>query len=105
MQVLLPASSKTLSVSATSTATAGAALPGLGTTVRVVNEGPNNAYFAVGASTVAATVPTGTAAVTCTPVLAGEDVVFSRGDSETYISAITRANQTATLIVQTGEGQ
>lgn len=73
-------------------------------TVRLVNEGPNRCYIAVGGSTVAATVPTGTAAATATPVLAGEDVTLDILPGHTYISAICRAGETATLIVQNDEG-
>jgi hypothetical protein len=73
-------------------------------TVRLVNEGPNRCYVALGGSSVAATVPTGTAAATATPVLAGEDIILSLSPSQTYISAICRASETATLIVQNGEG-
>lgn len=93
------------SISATATATAGAAFgnaPAVNsgrTNVRIVNEGPNNAYIAVGASTVTATVPTGTAAATATPVLAGTDITLSVIPGETHISAICRASATATLIV------
>lgn len=103
---LMPASASGISVSVTSTASAAAALPGLGSTIRIVNEGPNTAFIAVGNSSVAATVPTGSSATTCTAVLAGEDVVFSRvPDSQTYISAITRASpQIATLSVYVSDG-
>ena len=104
MQTLLSAQSPAFLISATTTATAAVALPAKESTVRVVNEGPNNAYICIAAAPTAATVPTATAAATCTPVLAGSDVAFSIPvDQVYYISAITKVG-TATLDVQIGEG-
>ena len=95
-----------LSVSVTSTASTSAALPGQGNSVRLCNEGPNNAYFSFGTTTQTATVPTSTAAATCTPVLAGTDVTLSIPTGSTLnFSAITKtAGETATVRIQVGEG-
>lgn len=99
---------QTFSVSVTSTASTGKALgsaPSQSATVRLVNEGANRCYVAFGGSGITATVPDGTTPVgTCTPVLSGEDVILSVGSSQTHISAVTRATETATLIVSVGEG-
>lgn len=106
MQNLIPIKSPTFSISVTVTSSTPIALPGQGTTVRVVNEGANTAYLATGAAaaTTTATVPTGTAALTATPVLAGEDVAFSRDpNGDLFIAAIT-ATSTATLRVTVSEG-
>lgn len=99
------ADQSSFSISVTSTASTGAAFgnaPAVNsdnTTVRIVNEGPNRAYIAVGSSTVAATVPSGTAASTATPILPGEDITVSVIPGHTHISAICRSSETATLIV------
>lgn len=100
---------KTLPISVTSTASTSVALPGVGNTLRVVNEGPNVAFISVGTSTQTATLPNATPTATSTPVLAGSDVVFSiasnPGDSTPLnISAICRAGGTATLDVAVGNG-
>lgn len=106
MQNLIPIKSPTFSISVTSSSSTPIALSGAGTTVRVVNDGANSAYMAVGATAAAAvaTVPTGTAALTATPILAGEDVAFSRDpNTDLYIAAIT-ASSTTTLRVTVSEG-
>ncbi len=101
---VFPASSLNIKLSITSTVLTGALIPGSGSSVRIVNEGPNVCYVGVGGSAVAAAVPTTTPSQYATPVLAGEDVTFSRLPSETYISAICTSNQTASLNVSSGEG-
>lgn len=94
-----------MAVSVTSTASVAVNLPGKGNTIRMVNEGPNNAYFAIAASNPVATVPTTTPLSTCTPILAGEDLSLTIPADQTYmISAICRATQTAILVMQVGEG-
>lgn len=104
------AKSSTFSIAVTSTASTAKSMvvtPQWGeTTVRLVNEGPNRCYVAVGGSGVVATVPDGTTpAATCTPVLGGEDVVLSGlSPGDTHISAVTRSGETATLIVSIGGG-
>lgn len=99
------AQSKTLPVSVTASASTSAALPATGNTVRLVNEGPNHCFVAIGSGAQTATLPNATPTATSTPVLAGEDCVFSIPvDSTLQISAICRASGTATLCVQVGEG-
>ena len=101
-------SSPAITVAATAAALTAVALPlSKGNVTRIVNEGPNIVFIALGALAVLATLPTtGNGTGTSTPVLVGEDVVFSRNpDVELYISTICRAAGTATLTVQCGEGQ
>jgi len=98
-------SSPTISLSVTSTASAAVLIPGTGNTIRLVNTGANKCFVAVGVSSIAATTPSGTSSTTSTCILAGSDVVFSRSpSSETYISAICESTETATLLIQSGEG-
>ena len=73
--------------------------------LRVVNEGPNIAFIAVGKTTATATLPTATAAKTCDAVLAGEDMILTLSPNARYISAICRAAGIATLSVYVGRGQ
>lgn len=102
---LFPINALTARYSVTATVMAAAQLPINGSSVRLVNEGPNTCYVAVGGSGVAAGVPTSTPSANATPLLAGEDVTFWRNTaSGTYISAICATNQTAVLNVSTGEG-
>ena len=69
-----------------------------------MNEGPNHAYLSIGPGTQTATLPSGAAAATCTPVLAGSDITLSIPSTAVQnLSAITRTG-TATLNVQVGEG-
>jgi hypothetical protein len=99
-------SSPGITVAATATVLTAVELPGNGSVIRIVNEGPNIVFVALGGPTVAATLPgSGDGTITSTAVLAGSDVVFSRDTTtETYISTICRASGTATLTVMTGEG-
>ena len=100
-------SSAGITVPATATALVAVALPtSQGSAVRIVNEGSSIVFVALGLSSVLATLPTtGTGAVTCTPILVGEDVIFARNPyTDTFISTICRAAGTATLTVQCGEG-
>jgi hypothetical protein len=99
------AQSKTLPISVTSTASASAALPGQGNTLRIVNEGPNVAFVSVGSGSQTATLPNATPTTTSTPILAGHDASFTIPNDAIYnISAICRASGTALLDVQVGEG-
>lgn len=113
MQDIFSARTAATSVSVTSTASTSAALPGVGDVVRIVNEGPNICFVSIGTGSQTATLPSGTAAATCTAVLAGSDVIFSVPNPGTpatgsptplNISAICRASGTATLTVQVGTG-
>ena len=100
------ATSKTLPVAVTTTASTSTALTGIGNSVRIVNEGPNHAFVSIGATAQTAVLPNATPTATSTPVLAGEDIILSiPNDNVTIlnISAITRTG-TATLDVQVGEG-
>ncbi len=102
-----PCTANTKTVAATSSALTAVIVPvGTGNQIRIVNEGPNICFVALGASNVAATLPTtGNGVTTCTPVLAGEDVILSRSPLvDLYISTICRSNQTATLTVSIGDG-
>jgi hypothetical protein len=98
------ATSKSITVAVTSTASTSAALPGQGNTLRIVNEGPNVVFISVGSGAQTATLPTGTAAATCTAVMPGDTSLSIAPDAVYNISAICRASQTATLTVQVGEG-
>ena len=102
---LFNVAAKGISLAATATAGSGVEIPGSGTTLRVVNEGPSIAFIAVGGPGVSAVLPTtGVGSPACTPVPAGADITFSREAGQAYISAICRAGGTATLIVQSGTG-
>lgn len=104
-QNLFSAQSKALPVSVTATASASAALPNAGNTIRIVNEGPNVAFISVGSGSQVATLPNSTPTATSTPVLSGSDVSFSiPNDAVLNISAICRASGTAVLTVSVGEG-
>lgn len=99
------AQANAITLAVTSTASVSVALPNLGNTLRIVNEGPNIAFIATGASAQVATLPTTSAANTCTPVLAGSDVSFTISNiAVRQISAICRAAGTAALTIQVGEG-
>ena len=107
MQNLFPLIAPSFSITATATASTPVQLPSKQTTVRIVNEGPSNAYIAAATTqgSAVATVPSATPAITCTEVLAGEDCVFSLpDDAQYYISAITRTG-TAVLTISQAEGQ
>ena len=98
------ATSLTLPISVTTTASSSTALPGAGNSIRIINEGPNHAFVSIGSGAQTATRPNATPTATSTPVLAGEDVILSISNIATLnISAITRTG-TTTLDVQVGEG-
>lgn len=109
-----PAQAKTLPISVSSTASTSAALPAVGSSLRVVNLGPNKAFISVGTGSQTATLPNATPTATSTPILAGEDCTFSipgaydstngTAASPLNISAVCAATETATLYVQVGEG-
>ena len=100
-----PAQAKTIQLSATTSAGTSTALPAAGEVLHIINEGPNIVYFSVGTGSQIATVPTATSAATCTPVLAGLDVVMSiPSDQIMNVSIITQTG-TAKVNFQVGEGQ
>lgn len=105
---LFSTSAPTASISVTATTSTPLQLPvnaqNSGTTLRLVNEGPNVCYISTGGSTVVATVPTGSFVNTCTPVLSGSDITLTFGPTDSYIAAICQATQTATLRVSIGSG-
>lgn len=93
------------SIAVTTTASSSQALPSIGNTVRLVNEGPNHAYVAIGTGPQTATVPAAGAAATCMEVMAGTDITLTIPSSALQnISAITKTG-TAMLNVYVGEGQ
>lgn len=102
----------TITVAATASALTAVALPvgadttTVGNSIRIVNEGPNICFIAMGASTVLATLPANGAGVTtCIPVLSGEDLILTRSPLvDRFISTICRSSGTATLTVSVGEG-
>lgn len=100
------AQQKTLPISVTSTASTSTALPGVAANVlRIINLGPNKAFFSVGTGTQTATLPNATPTNTSTPILSGTDVTFTiPNDAIQNISAICASTETATLYVQVGEG-
>jgi len=103
--IAFSAQSKTLPVSVTATASDSAALPGKGSTVRIVNEGPNVAFVSIGTGAQVATLPNATPTATSTPVLPGTDISLTIPAAAVLnVSAICRASGTATLDIQVGEG-
>ncbi len=95
-----------INVTATSAALTAVAIPvGSGSAMLLYNEGPNNAWFAVGAASVLATLPTtGVGVATCTPIPAGAIIVYTRDPvNDLYISTITRTG-TAVIDLNIGEG-
>ena len=107
MDILFSDRAPGISVSATAVALTAVALPHSdGNSIRIVNEGPNIVFVALGASDVLATLPaTGAGTRTCTPVLSGADVVLRRDPQiDKFISTICRAAGTATLTVHIDVG-
>ena len=95
-----------INVTATTGALTAVALPtSAGSNVLIYNEGSANVWVAIGASGVAATLPTtGAGAKTCLPVPAGSIQVFTRDPAnDLFISTITRAS-TANITVCVGDG-
>lgn len=93
-------------ITVTSSASTSTALPAVGNTLRVVNEGPNVAFISVGTGTQTATLPNATATATSFPVVVGDSsfTIANDGTTALNISAVCRASQTATLVVSVGEG-
>lgn len=104
-----PVRGNTFAIDVTATASTSKALPREGFNLRLVNEGAEICFVSAGVGSQTATVPdTTNAAVTCTPVLPGKEVVLRLPESTTgtahSISAICRSTKTTTLIVSVGEG-
>lgn len=93
-----------IGISATDAASASTPLPASGTHLRITNEGPNQVFISVGDGAQTATLPSGTAAATCTPVPVGDYILGIPSAAVKNISAICRSAGTANLTVQVGEG-
>lgn len=106
MMVPFTAQAKALDISVTSTASSSASLPAIGSTVRIVNEGPNICFVSIGTGAQTATLPSSSSpTVTSTPIPPGDFALsIPPTDSVLAISAICRSGQTARLTVQVGEG-
>lgn len=76
-QNLLSAQVKTLPITVGTSASASTALPSFGDTIRIFNEGPNDAFISVGAGAQVATLPNATPTATSVVCPAREDLVFS----------------------------
>ncbi len=107
MTQLISAQLHQLPIAVTTSSSTTLALPNTtqsSASLRVVNEGPNDAFISVGSGDQTATLPNATTTTTCCPVLAGTDMVFSIELAyDTNIAAITREG-TATLVVSVGNG-
>lgn len=107
MCALFSATAPGITVAATDAALTAVALPaGTGNSIRIINESADIAFVALGASTVAATLPTTGAGVrTCTPCLPGEETILRRDPAtHTHISTICRSTKSATLTVHVDVG-
>jgi hypothetical protein len=104
-EVLFSVGAPSMLVSASTTASASVPLPAIGNSLRIVNEGPNNAYISVGAGSQTAQVPSGTPSPSAVPVLAGTDITLSIPQplQLNQISAITLIG-TASLQVSVAPG-
>lgn len=102
-QSLFPISAKWIAISVTQTASTPVLLPAIGNTIYLASEG-NKCFVCVASEETKATVPTGTAAATCTPVLGGVEKTHGIPAVAQYISAICATGQTATLWVAVSEG-
>lgn len=103
-QNMFSAQCLTLPISVTSTASTSVALPSVGNTIRLFNEGPDPCFISVGVGSQTATLPNATATATSTPVYPGDTSLGIPAVTGLQISAITRATKTAQLDVQVGEG-
>jgi hypothetical protein len=103
--ILFPANAPSMLVSASTTASTSVPLPSQGNSLRIVNEGPNNAYISVGSGIQTAAVPSVTANASSVPILAGTDIVLSIAPlfQINQISAITLVG-TASLQVSIAPG-
>lgn len=93
-----------ISASLTSSASASTALPGQGSVVQFINEGPGACAVSIGAGTQTATLPNGTPSRTSKIIQSGENVVYGIPSDQVYnFSAISRT--TSVLNIYVGEGQ
>lgn len=100
------AQAKTFKIDVTATSSTNIVLPTSDAgTIRLVNDSYSTVFVSIGIGDQTATLPTGTALDTCTPVLGGSDVTFSIPRDKTMkIAAICKSGETSTLYVQVGEG-
>lgn len=102
--MIFNAQNETVVLSVTAT-TGSIALPEGKNSIRVVNGGANECFFALGGSAVSATLPTGTPSTTSTPLLSGSDAVFSYNNRvHSHIAAICNASESTTLYITCGSG-
>jgi phosphoribosylcarboxyaminoimidazole (NCAIR) mutase len=95
---------KWIAISVTTSASTAVDLPNAGPVLNVINGGASNAFICVSAAGTAATVPTSTAASTCTPVLANTDKAHSIADGSVLkISAIGAGVTTLWVCVSDGQ--
>lgn len=74
-------------------------------TVRIINDSYSTVFLSIGNGDQVATLPSTTAAKTCTPILGQSDITLSIPIGIALnISAICKASETATIYVQVGEG-
>lgn len=100
------AQAKTFKIDVTATSSTNITLPTSDvSTIRLVNDSYSTVFVAIGIGDQVATLPTGTAVDTCTPLLGGADVTLTipRG-AAMKIAAICKTGETATIYVQVGEG-
>lgn len=100
------AQTKTFKIDVTSTASTSKALNNIDEKqIRIINDGSFTAFFDIGIGGQTATVPTTTAANTCCPILAGEDLIFSiPKNTALQISAICGSGESTILYVSIGDG-
>lgn len=95
-------------ISATTTSAATSTqLDGTGSSIRIVNLGPDTAYVSIGYGAQTATIPTtGVGKRTCCTVLAGSDITLGLANSqnETMQIAALTASGTASLDVFVSNG-
>lgn len=100
------AQAKTFKIDVTATSSSPITLPSTDvTTIRLVNDSYSTVFIAIGIGAVVATLPSGTAVNTCTPLIGGSDVTLTipRGVA-LKIAAICKTGETSTVYVQVGEG-
>lgn len=89
-----------LAVTSTSAAVT---IPTSNPTLEIQNEGDVTAFIAWHPTAATATVPTGTAARTCYPILPGHAKTITVEEGHASIAAITASGST-TIYITTGEG-